>query len=172
MSSTTERALIANPAPVTPARHRRASLLNKRTSCVGRFIVAGASLGVAAVLSISAPASADPKGEPLQVSCDNGTTYWAVDQGHGQFAPVHDVATNSMLIPTSFGEFHGVITDSTGAVVEEFTDPPVAKGSATKPRATSVSCTYFTSGHFDVPGLGRLDVTGSGTVEAFVAPVR
>jgi hypothetical protein len=80
-----------------------------------KSIVAAAGLGVAAALSISAPASADPKAEPLQIICDNGTTYWAVDKGHGLFAPVHDVDSNSMLIPTSFGDFHGVITDSTGA---------------------------------------------------------
>jgi hypothetical protein len=139
---------------------------------LGKFIVAAAGLGVAAALSISAPASADPKGHPIEIRCDNGTTYWAVDMGHGLFAPVHDVDSNSMLIPTSFGEFHGVITDSTGTVVEEFTDQPAAKGSSTKPRGTSVSCTYFTVGHFDVPEIGRLDVAGTGTVEAFVTPVR
>jgi hypothetical protein len=142
------------------------------TTSLKRSIVAAAGLGAAAALSISAPASADPKTEPIEIRCDNGTTYWAVDKGHGQFAPVHDVGSNSMLVPTSFGEFHGVITDSTGAVVEEFTDPPAAKGSSTRPRATSVSCTFFTSGHFDVPDLGRLDVSGTGTVEAFVTPVR
>lgn len=143
-----------------------------RTPRVGRLVVAGAGLAVAASLSITQPASADPKGHSIQIVCDNGTTYWAIGSGHSQFAPVHDVDSASLLVPTSFGEFHGVITDSTGAVVEEFTDPPVAKGSSTQPRATSVSCTYYTSGHFDVPDLGRLDVTGSGTVEAFVTPAR
>jgi hypothetical protein len=137
-----------------------------------RCLLAAAGLGIAAALATSAPASADPKGHSIEIRCDNGTTYWAIGQGHGQFAPVHDVDSNSMLIPTSFGEFHGVITDSTGAVVEEFTDPPATKGSSTHPRGTSVSCTYLTVGHFDVPELGRLDVAGTGTVEAFVTPVR
>jgi hypothetical protein len=137
-----------------------------------RYLTAGAGLAVAAALSISAPASADPKGHAIEVVCDNGTTYWAVGEGRGQFAPVHDVDSNSVLIPTSFGEFHGVITDSTGAVVEEFTDPPATKGSSTHPRGTSVSCTYFTVGHFEVPEIGRLDVAGTGTVEAFVTPAR
>jgi hypothetical protein len=137
-----------------------------------RHLLAAASLGIAAALATAAPASADPKGHSIEIRCDNGTTYWAIGQGHGQFAPVHDVASNSLLIPTSFGEFHGVITDSTGAVVEEFTDPPATKGSSTHPRGTSVSCTYSTVGHFDVPELGRLDVAGTGTVEAFVVPVR
>lgn len=143
-----------------------------KAASLKRSLVAAAGLGVAATLSISVPASADPTGHPIEVVCDNGTTYWAVGEGRGQFAPVHDVDSNSNLIPTSFGEFHGVITDSTGAVVEEFTDPPAVKGSSTRSRGTSVSCTYFTSGHFDVPEIGRLDVTGSGTVEAFVTPAR
>ena len=80
---------------------RSSSLRNKRIPRAGRFIVAGAGLGVAAALSISAPASADPKGEPLQIICDNGTTYCAVDHGHGQFVPVHDVDSNSMLVACS-----------------------------------------------------------------------
>jgi hypothetical protein len=143
----------------------------RAASLTRAFVVAG-GLGVAATLSISAPATADPTGHPIAVVCDNGTTYWAVGEGRAQFAPVHDVDSNSNLVPTSFGEFHGVITDSTGVVVEEFTDPPAVKGSSTRDRGTSVSCTYFTSGSFDVPGIGRLDVTGSGTVEAFVTPVR
>ena len=172
MSSTTERASIANSVPVTPTPHPRGSLHNRRVPRVAWFIVAGAGIAAAAAVSISAPALADPKGHPIEILCDNGATYWAIDQGHGQFAPVHDVDSNSILIPTSFGEFHGVITDSTGTVVEEFTYPPAVKGSSTRPRGKSVSCTYFTSGHFDVPELGRLDVSGTGTVEAFVTPVR
>jgi hypothetical protein len=135
-----------------------------------RLAAAAAGLGVAAVLTISVPASADPKTHPIELICDNGVTYWAADSGRGQFTPAHDVATNTVLVPTSFGEFHGVITDSTGAVVEEFTDPPVVKGGSTKPRATSTSCTFTTLGHFEVPELGLLTVTGAGSVEAIVTP--
>jgi hypothetical protein len=172
MRSTTEPASIASIAPAKPLRHRGRFWRNAGNHSLKRSIVVAAGLGVAAALSISTPASADPKNEPFEIVCDNGTTYWATDNGYGQFAPVHDVDSNSMLIPTSFGDFHGVITDSTGAVVEEFTDPPVAKGSSTKPRATSVSCTYVVSGEFDIPGIGPVTVTGTGTVEALLTPVR
>lgn len=137
-----------------------------------RYLIAGAGLAVAAALSISAPASADPKTEPIEIACDNGATYWAVANGHGVFTPAHDVDSTSILNATSFGEFHGVITDSTGAVLDEFTDPAVAKGSSTKPRATSISCTYVIVAHFDDPDLGPLTFTGTGTVDGFVTPVR
>ncbi|HYJ67329.1 MAG TPA: hypothetical protein VEX15_06665 [Nocardioidaceae bacterium] len=137
-----------------------------------RLIVAGAGVGVAGALSISASASADPKTEPLQVTCDNGTTYWAVANGHGVFTPAHDVDSTTVLNATSFGEFHGVVTDSNGSVLDEFTDPAVAKGSSTKPRATSISCTYVIVAQFDDPDLGPLTFTGTGTVEGFVTPAR
>jgi hypothetical protein len=92
---------ISRDQPAIFSSLRSSSLRNKRILRAGRFIVAGAGLGVAAALSISAPASADPKGEPLPIICDNGTTYCAVDHGHGQFAPVHDVDSNSMLVACS-----------------------------------------------------------------------
>lgn len=134
--------------------------------------LAAAALGVAAAVTIAAPASADPKTHPIEIVCDNGVTYWAADSGRGQFTPAHDVSSNTVLVPTSFGEFHGVITDSSGAVVEEFTDPAVAKGSSAKSGATLTSCTFTTLGHFEVPELGVLTVTGAGTVQALVTPAR
>jgi hypothetical protein len=132
--------------------------------------VVATGLGVAAALALAAPASADPKTEPIPISCDNGTTYWAVANGHGVFTPAHDVASTSVLNATWFGEFHGVLTDSSGTVLEEFTDPPVAKGSSTRPRATSISCTYVIAAHFEDPDLGPLTFTGTGTVDGFVTP--
>jgi hypothetical protein len=135
-------------------------------------IVAAACLGVAAALSISTPASADPKGEPIQVTCDDGATYWVTVNGNGAFTPGHDVDSTATLIPTSFGDVHFVITDSTGAVVDEFTDPAADKGSSTKPRATSISCTFVIADTFDDPDLGTLTFTGTGSLEGFVPPAR
>ncbi len=139
-----------------------------------KWTAAAAGLGVAAALSIPGPASADPTGEVIQLDCDNGTTYWVAVQesGNGAWSPGHDVNSTSTLIPTAFGEFHGVITDSTGQVLDEFTDPPTVKGSASKPRSTSVSCTFEVTEQFDDPDLGLLTFHGTGSVEAFVTPVR
>jgi hypothetical protein len=133
-------------------------------------IIAAACLGVGAALSISTPASADPKGEPIQLTCDGGATYSVTVNGNGDFTPGHDINGTTVLIPTSFGDFHGVITDSTGAVVDEFTDPAMEKGDSTKPRATSVNCTFVIVEHFDDPDLGPLTFTGTGTLEGFVTP--
>ena len=172
MNSTTKPRPIANSAPPTPARNRRGFWRNEGTARVGRVIVAGAGFGVAAALSISASASADPKTEPIQLVCDNGTTYRAAANGHGVFTPAHDVDSTTILNATSFGEFHGVVTDSNGSVLDEFTDPSVAKGSSTKPRATSISCTYVIVAQFDDPDLGPLTFTGTGTVDGFLTPAR
>lgn len=137
-----------------------------------KLTIAAACLGVAAALTTSTPAVADPKGELIPVTCDNATTYWVTVNGNGAFTPAHDVNSTTMLIPTSFGEFHGVITDDSGTVIDEFTDPASAKGSSTKPRATSHSCSFVIVEHFDDPDLGPLTFTGSGTVEGFLTPVR
>jgi hypothetical protein len=135
-----------------------------------KSIAAAAGLCLAAALSIAAPSSADPKGETIPVICDNGTTYWVAVNGNGAFTPGHDVNSTAMLVPTSFGEFHGVITDSTGAVIDEFTDPAMTKGNSTKQRATSLSCTFTIVEQFDDPDLGTLTFTGSGSVQGFVTP--
>ena len=137
-----------------------------------KSITAAVALGVAAALSIAAPAAADPKGETIPLVCDNGVTYAVTVNGNGVFTPGHDADSKSLLVPTSFGEFHGVVTDSTGTVLDEFTDPAVSKGSSTKPRGTSISCTYTIVEQFEDPELGLLTFTGSGSVEGFVTPAR
>jgi hypothetical protein len=68
-------------------------------------IVAAACLGVGVALSISSPASADPKGEPIPINCEGGATYLVAVNGNGAFTPGHDVDGTAVLIPTSFGEF-------------------------------------------------------------------
>ena len=137
-----------------------------------KSIAVAAGLGVAAALSIAAPSAADPKGETIPLVCDNGMTYAVTVNGNGAFTPGHDADSTSQLIPTSFGEFHGVITDSTGMVVDEFTDPAMFKGSSSKPRGTSISCTITIVEQFEDPELGLLTFTGTGSVEGFLTPVR
>jgi hypothetical protein len=75
-----------------------------------------------------------------------------------------------MLIPTAFGPFHGVLTDDDGNVIEEFTDPAVAQGSATKARATTTSCTYVIDDTFTIPEVGVVHFHGEGTVTGFTTP--
>ena len=62
----------------------------------------------------------------------------------------------------------------TGEVIDEFTDPAEAwKGTATKDRRTSASCTYATSFEFYDEELEQdLIVYFTGTVDGFSTPAR
>lgn len=62
--------------------------------------------GTALALTGAAPSSADPSGEHIPLVCDNGVTYDAIVTGNGGFTPAHDAASNTILVPTAFGEFH------------------------------------------------------------------
>jgi hypothetical protein len=140
-----------------------------------RSALAVAGLAVAATLGTASGASADPsKGDVgIPVVCDNGITYVIAANGNGAFTPAHDMASTTMLIPTSFGEFHGTITDSDGNVIDSFTDPPMTKGnSGNHARATTTSCGYTITDTFEDPDLGTLTFTGEGSVTGFVTPVR
>jgi hypothetical protein len=138
-----------------------------------RSAVAITGLAIAATLGSASAASADPKGEPVPVTCDNGVTYEVAVNGNGAFTPGHDLASTTILVPTSFGEFHGTVTDSDGNVIDEFVDPPMTKGSSgNQARATTTSCTLTITEIFDDPELGTLTFTGEGSVTGFVTPVR
>jgi hypothetical protein len=134
------------------------------------------AMAAVAVLGGIGTAMADPGNAPnsseVPLVCDGGATYTVVVNGNGQFAAAHDVASNATLIPTAFGPFHGVITDEAGNVVDEFTDPAVAKGSSTKTRTTSISCTYTFDETFTDPELGVLTFHGDGSVIGFSTPAR
>jgi len=138
-----------------------------------RSALAATGLAMAAALSSAGAASADPQGDAIPVACDNGVTYEVVVKGNGAFTPGHDLASTTVLVPTSFGEFHGTVTDSEGNVIDEFVDPPMTKGSSgNQARATTTSCTFTFTEFFDDPDLGPLTFTGEGSVTGFVTPVR
>jgi hypothetical protein len=139
-----------------------------------RFTLSTFAAGLA--LAVAAPATADPthgeNGEPFTIVCDNGHSYEAVGNGNGDFTPAHDLNSNTVLVPTSFGEFHGTVTDEQGTVIEEFTEEAGAKGNSTRNRKTSTSCTFSFHGTFDDPDLGLVTFDGTGSVVGFVTPAR
>jgi len=131
--------------------------------------------GVAIATSLvgASAASADPKGETFPVVCDNGVTCEVTINGNGEFTPAHDSASNSILVPTAFGELHGTITDANGNVIDEFVDPAAFKGSSdNQTRATTTACTFTITDSFDDPDLGPVTFTGVGSVTGFITPVR
>lgn len=140
-----------------------------------RHLMAAAATAVTMSAGLAfgtSPAVADPKGSPVTLTCDNGSTYSATLSGNGEFTPAHDLAGTSMVVPTSFGVSTFVLRDASGAIIDSETSPPVSKGSSEKDRATSVHCSYVFQATFEIPELGQVTATGSGTVTGFVTPVR
>jgi hypothetical protein len=137
--------------------------MNRLVGCRVAFVAVAAGV---AVIGVGGAAAADPMGEAFPVVCDNGVTYQVVVAGNGQFTPAHDVASNSILVPTAFGETTFTVTDPEGNVTTE-TTPPVSKGSASPPLATTTSCTFHVEGSED--GFTFVLV---GSVTGFVSPVR
>ena len=139
-----------------------------------RFTIGTFAAGLA--VALAAPATADPthgeNGEPFEIVCDNGHTYSAVGNGNGEFTPAHDLDSNTILVPTAFGEFHGTVTDAQGNVIDEFTEPGGSKGNSTRDRRTSTSCTFSFHGTEEDPDLGLITFDGTGTVTGFVTPAR
>ena len=131
----------------------------------GRVAFVAVAAGMT-VLGVGGVAAADPKGELIPVVCDNGATYQVLLAGNGEFTPGHDVASNSNLVPTAFGEITFTVTDPEGTVTTE-TNPPVSKGSSSRPRATTVSCTFHEEGSDD-----GFTFVVDGSVTGFVTPVR
>jgi hypothetical protein len=124
----------------------------------------------AAILIGPNVANADPKGEVVPLVCDNGLAIDVAVSGNGLWTPGHDTDSTAMLIPVSFGEFTGTITDEEGNVVETFTDPPATRGQSTKAPRDYITCTFTFSDTFEDPELGLLTFEGSGSVTGFVTP--
>lgn len=140
-----------------------------------RPCVLGAGLLLAAApLALATPAHADPSGDTFDLVCDNGSSYTVTANGNGDFTPALDAGSNTVFVPTSFGAFSAVVTNAeTGEVIDGFSEPPAAKGSSGKARATTVHCTFTFSGNEYVPELGfTIHFEGSGTVTGFSTPVR
>ena len=131
---------------------------------VGALIAVGV-LGAA----VAAPAGAVSPQGTVPLVCDNGHTYDAVVNGNGDFTPARDANGTSVLVPLSFGEFSGTVTDSSGAVVDSFTEPGVSKGSAGKNAKTTISCTFTFHDTFS-DGSGTFTFDGTGSVVGYLTP--
>ena len=116
-----------------------------------------------------AAAAADPSGAKNSVSvtvtCGN-TTYNAVANGNGPWSPAHDLNSNRVLIPVTFGVERDVFTPVGGAPETTFS-PPRVKGSASPNGQPQINCSY-TVGPITVPGVGTFEAFG--TVTGFVTP--
>jgi hypothetical protein len=132
------------------------------------LISTGAAAGL--VTAGASTASADPTGQTATIVCDNGVTYTAVVFSSGAWSPALDTASNSVLIPVSFGVATFVVRDADGNVIDSGSDPAGAKGHAAPPLSTRTSCTYTITRTVTDPELGQLTVVESGPVTGFVTP--
>ena len=137
---------------------------------MGRLISLTAALGTVALISLGAPAVADPinspRGSVIEIDCGD-TTYHAAINGNGRWSPALDVDSNTVLIPVWFGEITGIATDSEGHSFELFTEPPMTKGAG---KHADIDCTFADSFSFTDPEAGLLTVEVTGEVKGFVTP--
>jgi hypothetical protein len=124
-----------------------------------------AILALAAVLAggtaTAAPVNA-PNAEVVALDCGDAGTFDVVVNGNGLWTPGHLLDGNGVVIPVAFGEETVTVRDAGGNVVEQFTDPAIAKGKG-KGRAgnrTAVECSFMLS--FNEDG-NTITVTGSVT---------
>lgn len=131
------------------------------------------TLAAATVPLAAVSATADPKGETLDVTCDNGRTYTVTTNGNGEFTPAHDTSSTTVLVPTSFSGFSYTVTDADGNVVDSGSEDGVTyKGRSQRARGTSVTCTFSATETFMDPELGELTATFTGGVAGFTTPAR
>ena len=88
-------------------------------------------------------ASADPKGGVTHLACEDGSSYEVVVAGNGNWTPAHDTNSNTVFVPTWFGDFRGRVFDADGNFVTEFVDPgDFPKGQSAKNKGDIVECTF------------------------------
>ena len=112
-------------------------------------------------------ATADPSGAknsvPVTIVC-GGTTYHAVANGNGAWNPAHDLNSNSVLIPVSFGVETDIFTPEGGSA-QTMQSPARDKGSASPNGQPAINCSYHV-GPITIPGVGTFEAFG--TVTGFV----
>ena len=75
-----------------------------------------------------------------------------VVHGGGAWTPALSLEGTTTYQPVAFGEFNGVITDSDGNVVDEFTDPALGR-SGNRTGQDLITCTFTSEADFtDVEG--------------------
>jgi hypothetical protein len=133
----------------------------------------GAAVVAAVFGSGLGAAGADPKADVTHLTC-GGTSYEVVVAGNGNWTPAHDTASNTVFVPTWFGDFHGTLLDTEGTVVDEFFEEgDFPKGQSAKNKGDIVECTFrFTdvSDGSDPDFPEGFTFIGEGEVRGFATP--
>ena len=143
-------------------------MTKRMTRALGGAVVVAGVLG-----SGMGAAGADPKGGVTELTC-GGTSYEVVVAGNGNWTPAHDTDSNTILVPTWFGDFHGTVLDAEGNVVDEFVEEAdLPKGQSAKNKGDIVECTFtFTevSDGSDPEFPEGFTFIGEGEVRGFATP--
>jgi len=137
------------------------TMLHRLASVLAIALLAGA---IAAV-----PAGADPvnakNAQLVTVECGDAGTFETVTKGNGDWTPVHDLNSNAVLIPVSFGTTTFTVKDAEGNVVFEETEAARTRGHAKRNGRALIDCTYTLS----FPVEEGNTATISGSVTGFVS---
>jgi hypothetical protein len=109
----------------------------------------------------AAPVNA-PNAQVATLDCGDAGTFDVVVNGNGEWSPGHLLDGNGVVIPLAFGEETATVRDAEGNVIDQSTEPAIAKGQG-KARArhrTTVECAYTLS--FTADG-NTITITGSVT---------
>jgi hypothetical protein len=134
----------------------------------------GAAVAASVLGSGMGAAGADPKGGVTHLTCDDGASYEVVVAGNGNWTPAHDSNSNTVFVPTWFGDFHGTVRDADGNVIEDFVeegDDP--KGQSAKKKDDILECTFSfieVSDGSDPEFPEGFTFTGVGEVRVFATP--
>ena len=119
--------------------------------------------------ALAAPINA-PNSTVFTLQCGEAGTFTVVTNGNGSFTPAHDLNSNAVLIPVSFGATTITLKNGAGGVVIAFTEDPTAKGSAAPKGHPAVGCTFVSTGPFSDPEFPTAtSLTVSGSVIGFIA---
>jgi hypothetical protein len=137
---------------------------------ITRRLASGLAIALLGAAFTAGPATADPvnapNAVPVTVECGEAGTFDAVANGNGAFTPAHDLNSNAVLIPVSFGPTTFTVTNAEGSVVFQETEPGRTKGSGTVPPGRAgFNCSFS----FSFPAEEGNTATVTGTVTGFLS---
>jgi hypothetical protein len=139
-------------------------IMTRRLASV--LAVTAISTALAGATATAAPVNA-PNALTVALDIGEAGTFDVVVNGNGDWGPGHDLNSNAVLIPLAFGESTFTVTDAAGNVIDQGTEPAIAKGKAKAKGRERISCTFT----FTVTEDGTT-TTVAGSVTGFVSGQR
>ena len=140
-------------------RHATRALHATATAALGLTVAGGSAV-------TAAPDNANTF--TLDISCADGSAFViTVLAPTPERAATHVVGSTSVIVPTRF-QWHVVVTDGSGQVIDESTSPPEPVHGRSGEHLDTVECTFTQFAHHDWPDIGPVTIEVDGTVDAYV----